>query len=193
MTRKAVETKRSGTPLASASSGCRVAKISGRMIAARPSNRDHAEHDQRSDHRAVDREHVAEQQRRRLGGERRVVVQEQEPETERQRQHHADGDIALAQALAEHTHADAGRDGEADQPPHRSDADQHRAGRAGKADMRQRVAGEGLSAQHQEIADQPGDDRGDAGCGERVPHEIVVKHGDDDRADDRGRVPSSCA
>ena len=48
-------------------------------------NRDHAEHDQRSDHRAIDREHIAEQQRRRLGGERRVVVQEQEPKTERQR------------------------------------------------------------------------------------------------------------
>ena len=32
--RNATETKRTGTPLASASSGCRLAKISGRMIAA---------------------------------------------------------------------------------------------------------------------------------------------------------------
>jgi hypothetical protein len=32
--RNAVEMKRSGTPLASASSGCRLAKINGRMIAA---------------------------------------------------------------------------------------------------------------------------------------------------------------
>ena len=34
MARNAVDTKRSGTPLASASYGCKLAKISGRMIAA---------------------------------------------------------------------------------------------------------------------------------------------------------------
>ena len=35
MARNAVEMTRSGTPLASASSGCRLAKINGRMIAAK--------------------------------------------------------------------------------------------------------------------------------------------------------------
>ena len=40
--KKATETKRSGTPLASASSGWRLAKISGRMIAANAPERDHA-------------------------------------------------------------------------------------------------------------------------------------------------------
>ena len=35
MARNAVEMKRSDTPLASASSGCRLAKIKGRMIAAK--------------------------------------------------------------------------------------------------------------------------------------------------------------
>ena len=46
-----------------------------------------------------------------------------------------------------------------DQAPERRDADQHRAGGAGEADMRQRMAGEGLAAQHQEEADQPADHR----------------------------------
>ena len=106
MARKAVETKRSGTPLASASSGCRLAKISGRMIAASASERYDAKPDQRRDHGSVDREHIAEQQRRRLGGECRVVVQEQQSESQRQRQHDADSDVAAADALAEHSHAD---------------------------------------------------------------------------------------
>ena len=63
-----------------------------------------------------------------------------------------------------------------DQTPNRRDADQHRASRAGKTDMPERVTGESLAAQHQEIADQPRHDGGDAGGGERVLHEIVIKH-----------------
>ena len=58
-----------------------------------------------------------------------------------------------------------------------ADADQHRAGRAGETDMGQRVAGESLAAQHQEITDQPRHDGGDASGREGVPHEIVFKHG----------------
>ena len=46
-----------------------------------------------------------------------------------------------------------------DQAPERRDADQHRAGGAGEADMRQRMTGEGLCAQHQEEADQAADHR----------------------------------
>ncbi|MEJ0097084.1 MAG: hypothetical protein WDM84_02945 [Bauldia sp.] len=43
------------------------------------------------------------------GGERRVEMQEQQPEAQRQRQHDADGNVALAELLAEQPHADAGR------------------------------------------------------------------------------------
>ena len=63
-----------------------------------------------------------------------------------------------------------------DQAPERRDADQHRAGGAGEADMRQRMTGEGLAAQHQEVADQAADDRDDGRRREGVPHEIVVEH-----------------
>ena len=145
-----------------------------------------AEPDERADHRAIDREHVAEQQRRRLGGERRVVVQKQQSETERQRQHHADGDVAAADALAHQSHADPGGDRETDQSPDRGHADQDGAGRPGKADMAERVTGKSLPAQHQEIAHQSRDDGRHACGGERVAHEIVFKHGGDDR-DGRGR------
>ena len=50
---------------------------------------------QRGQRGPVDAEHVAEQQRRRLGGVGRVEMQEQQAEAERQRQHHADRDVAL--------------------------------------------------------------------------------------------------
>ena len=57
------------------------------------------------------------------------------------------------------------------------------AGRAGKADMAERVTGKSLSAQHQEIAHQPRHD-GRHACGDKcIPHEIVFKHGGDDRDD----------
>ena len=67
-----------------------------------------AERGQRRDHGPVDSQDVAEQQRSRLRRERCVVVQEQQAETERQRQHHADGDVAVADALAQRSHRDAG-------------------------------------------------------------------------------------
>ena len=78
------------------------------------------------------------------------------------------------------SHDDAGGEREADQAPQRREADQAGAGRAGKADMRQRVAGEGLPAHHQEIADNARHHRDDAGGGEGVVHEFVVKHVSDD-------------
>ena len=49
----------------------------------------------------------------------------------------------------------------ADQARERRDAEQHRARRAGEAGMRQRMAGEGLAAQHQKVPDHAGHDRYD--------------------------------
>ncbi len=116
-------------------------------------------------------------------------MQKQQPEAQRQRQHHADGDIAAAEPLAHESHADAGGDREADQPPDRRQADQDRAGRAGKADMAERMTGKSLPAQHQEIAHQSRHDGRHAGGGERIAHEIVFKHGGDrDGGDDRDVV-----
>ena len=103
-------------------------------------------------------------------------MQEQQPEAERERQHQPDGDVALGQALAGEAHADAGGDSGRDQAGERRRAHQHRAGGAGEADMRQRVAGKGLAAQNQEIADQPGHQRDDRRRREGVLHEVVLKH-----------------
>ena len=61
--------------------------------------------------------------------------------------------------------------------PHSGDdADQHRAGGAGEADMRQRVAGESLRRAAPGNSRPARDHRDDAGGGEGVAHEIVVKH-----------------
>ena len=55
--------------------------------------------------------------------------------------------------------------------------EQHGTRGAGEADMRQRMAGEGLRAQHEEESDEPADHRDDAGGGERVLHEVIREHG----------------
>ncbi len=147
------------------------------------------EHEKCPDRAGIDRQHVAEQQRGRLRGGCGVEMQEQQAEAERQRQHHADRDVPLRQPLAHQAHGDAGRDGHQHQAPEWRNADQERAGRAGEADMRQRVAGKRLAAQHQEIADRAGQD-GDHGRGrERVAHEIVVKHGHGHARDDDRHAP----
>ena len=56
----------SGTPRASASSGCRLANSSGRAMSARPTRRDHRQAEQDQTVCGADAEHVAEQQVRRL-------------------------------------------------------------------------------------------------------------------------------
>ena len=73
-------------------------------------------------------------------------------------------------------HHDAGGEREAEQAPQRREPDQAGAGRAGKADMRERVAGEGLPAHHQEIADDARHHRHDAGGGEGIVHEFILEH-----------------
>ena len=77
--------------------------------------------------------------------------------------------------LAEQADADAGEHGEDRQAEERRQADEPGAGRAGKADMGKRVAGEGLAAQHQEVADGAGDDADDRAGIEGVAHEFIVK------------------
>ena len=126
--------------------------------------------------RFVDAEHVAEQERGRLRRPGGVEMQEQKSQAQRQRQHHADRDVALGELLAEKSHADSAQEGEADKAGQRREAEQHRARRPGEADMRQRMAGEGLSAQHEEEADRSGEDRRHARRGEGGAHEIVFKH-----------------
>ena len=86
-------------------------------------------------------------------------MQEQKSKAERERQHHADRHVARGELLAEQPHADPGDKGEADQACERREAEQNRARRAGEADMRQRVAGERLPAQHQEEPDRAGQHR----------------------------------
>ena len=105
MARNAAETKRSGTPRASASSACSEAKISGRSDEGERGEARRGHQQQRQQRRIVDAEHVAEQQRRRLRRRRGVEMQEQQAEPERQRQHHADRHVALGELLAEQAHA----------------------------------------------------------------------------------------
>ena len=167
--------RRSGTPLASASSGCRLAKSSGRMMSGQ-----RGEREMPSTARARwSRDRPPARCRRAApspasqwwcssagtGGRSRATA----PARRRWRRRDAE-------ALAEQPHGDAGGEREAEQAPQRREPEQRGAGRPGKADVRERVAGEGLPAQHQEIADQAGDHRDDAGGREGAEHEIVVKH-----------------
>ena len=69
-----------------------------------------------------------------------------------------------------------GGEREADKTPQRGETDQAGAGRAREPDMRQRVAGKGLPAHHQEIAGNAGHHRDDAGGGEGVGHEFILEH-----------------
>ena len=50
-------------------------------------------------------------------------------------------------------------EGKADKARERRQAEQDRSRRAGEADMRQRMAGEGLPAQHEEESDRSGEHR----------------------------------
>ena len=104
-------------------------------------------------------------------------MEKQQPQSQSEGEDEANGDVALRETFAHETHADASRQRHREQPPQRRDADQDGAGRAGETDMGERVAGEGLAAQHQEIADGAGQDRDDRRRGKGVAHEIVVKHG----------------
>ena len=68
---------------------------------------------------AVDAEHIAEQERRRLRRPGGIEMQEEQAETQRQRQHHADRHVTFGKLLAEQSHADPADKCEADQPSER--------------------------------------------------------------------------
>ena len=63
------------------------------------------------------------------------------------------------ESLAQQAHADPRGERHRDQAPEGRYANQHRTRGAGEADMRQRVTGERLRAQHQEEADEAADHR----------------------------------
>ncbi len=128
--------------------------MSGRPMSGQRREAQGREHDKIQERRRVDAEHVAEQERRGLRRPCGVEMQEQEAQPQRQRQHHADRHVALGELFAEQPHADAGNEGEADEAGERRKAEQHRPGRAGEADMGERMAGEGLAAQHKKEADR---------------------------------------
>ena len=159
--RNSTEISRSDSPRASASSGWRLAKSSGRamnasaarLTAPRPSRVQRVG--------TFHPEHVAEQQGSGLRRKRGEDVQEKKPESERDRQHDTDADVPLLDLVAEQTHADPAQDGHQHQSPERRHVDQDGSGRSCKADMGQSVSGECLAPQHEEIADRPRDDRHD--------------------------------
>ena len=99
-------------------------------------------------------------------------MQKQQPQPQRERQNHADGDVAV-RALAEDADADSGEDGEEGEAEERRQADEDGASGAGKADVAERMAGEGLAAQHQKVADGAGDQAHHRAGGIGVAHELI--------------------
>src|SRR5271169_1382745 len=104
-------------------------------------------------------------------------MEEEQAEAECESQHDADGDIAAGDPLTKHPHSDAGAEREADEAPDRREPDQSSASRTSEADMRERMARESLAAHHEEKADDPRNDRDDAGGSKRIDHEVILKHG----------------
>src|SRR6267143_1289455 len=64
---------------------------------------------------------------------------------------------------------------EREQADDRIEREDHGAGRAREADVRQRVSRESGSPQDDEVADRPGDDRDDRARLEGVDHELVAE------------------
>ena len=91
---------------------------------------------------------------------------------------------------AQEPHADAARNGQEHQAPEWRNTEQHGGCGPGEAHVRERVPGEGLAPQDEEVTDGPGHERDGGGGGERVPHEVVVKHGRDLLRAGRSRPPS---
>ena len=102
---------------------------------------------------------------------RRVERQEEHAEAENPGEHAADDDIVRPRPPAERAHPERDDDGQREQPDPQVESGRQRRERAGERDVGQRVGGEDLGSQHEEVADQTGGQR-DGGAGEkRVPHE----------------------
>src|SRR5438270_646761 len=78
--------------------------------------------------------------------------------------------------LAARTHGQRHEDGEREEAEARVETGGERGERAGERDMRQRVGGEDLGAQHEEVPDQSGGERDGRAGEERVLHERVREH-----------------
>src|SRR5438552_4112568 len=94
-----------------------------------------------------------------MGG---VKVKEQHTQAKGERQDDADGDVAATQAFAEQSHHNRRRQRKTEQPPEWTCADEHRACRSGKSDVRQGMAGKGEMAEDEEKSYRTGDDRDQA-------------------------------
>ena len=99
-------------------------------------------------------------------------MQEQQAEAERGGQHDADRDIAL-RFLAQEPDPNAGEQCEGGQPDERRNADQRGARGAREARVAERMAGEGLAAQDEKVADGAGDQRNDGAGRVGIAHEVI--------------------
>jgi hypothetical protein len=104
---------------------------------------------------------------------RRIESQEEHAEAENPRKHAADNDVVRPRPAPERSHTEGDEDSHREEPEPQVESGRERRERTGERHMGQRVRGEDLGPQHEEIADQTGGER-DRGAGEeRVPHEGV--------------------
>jgi hypothetical protein len=107
---------------------------------------------------------------------RRVHGQEQRAEAEHPGEHAAHHRVVGAGPAAEHGHDDGEDDAGSVEADPQVRAERERGQRAGEGDVGQRVAGEHLSSQDDEVADQPGSERDPRTAEERVPEKRVPEH-----------------
>ena len=179
--RKSGPSRRTGTPVAAATAGSRVANSSGRPIssssavsptamraavAAAPALRP-----KMLPNRTVTLAVLL------VGaGVGGVVGEEEHAEPEHPGEDGADRDVVGGAAAAEQAEAEPDGDGGREQSQAGVDAGGEGGEGAGVGDVAERVAGEDLPAQHHEVAGQPAD-RGDGGAGDqRVHDEGVAEH-----------------
>ena len=80
--------------------------------------------------------------------------------------------LAVRDPLAERADGEPAADAEHRQAERDRDPDEDGEGRAGKADVRERVRGERVAADHDEVADEPRRDRDERAADESVAHEV---------------------
>jgi len=84
--------------------------------------------------------------------------------------------FAEAGSFAEAAHPHRDEHGRAEEPDPRVDTQRRSAERARERDVAERVAGEDLGAEHEEVPDQAAGDGDEAPRQERVAHELVAQH-----------------
>ena len=179
-------------PRAAATSALRELSRSGRPTTSQDRQNDRREHDDERDRGCADGKDRAEQNRD--GGARGAVVGRDEVQQQgRQAEARAEHDPGREVAAAGPLHADqlhrAGGDGvDRDEAPDRADADEEGGRAAGRADVSEGLAREGLAADHGKDAEGAGDE-GDQGTDSqsRVHGGVLEEAGREDRC--RGRQP----